>query len=80
MNHAHLEVLASEEWRQTLRDLALPFAFGELSVDDLGADVLEIGPGPGLTTELLAPQVSHLMQVPLRTRVKLPHSPHESPS
>jgi SAM-dependent methyltransferase len=63
MNQAHLEVLASEEWRQTLRDLALPFAFGELSVDDLGADVLEIGPGPGLTTELLAPQVPHLTSV-----------------
>ncbi len=26
------------------------------------------------------PQLSHLRQVPLRTSVKLPHSPHESPS
>jgi len=26
------------------------------------------------------PQVSHFMQVPLRTRVKLPHSPQASPS
>src|SRR5271163_625384 len=28
----------------------------------------------------VAPQVLHFMQVPLRTRVKLPHSPQESPS
>ena len=28
---------------------------------------------------LVAPQVAHLRQVPLRTSVKLPHSPQESP-
>ena len=29
---------------------------------------------------LVAPQVTHFMHVPLRTRVKLPHSPQASPS
>src|SRR3972149_4909979 len=29
---------------------------------------------------LVAPQVVHFMHVPLRTNVKLPHSPQESPS
>lgn len=29
---------------------------------------------------LVAPQVVHFMHVPLRTRVKLPHSPQASPS
>src|SRR5690606_31592334 len=29
---------------------------------------------------LVLPQVAHLRQVPLRTRVKLPHSPQASPS
>jgi len=29
---------------------------------------------------VVEPQVSHFMQVPLRTRVKLPHSSHISPS
>jgi protein-L-isoaspartate O-methyltransferase len=66
MNQAHLEALASEEWRETLRDRALPFALGELSAADLGDDVLEIGPGPGLTTELLAPQVPHLTSAELQ--------------
>jgi hypothetical protein len=29
---------------------------------------------------VVLPHVSHFMQVPLRTSVKLPHSPHISPS
>ena len=29
---------------------------------------------------VVPPQVSHFRQVPLRTRVKLPHSPQASPS
>jgi hypothetical protein len=29
---------------------------------------------------VVEPQVSHFMQVPLRTSVKLPHSPQASPS
>jgi hypothetical protein len=29
---------------------------------------------------VVPPQVSHLRHVPLRTRVKLPHSPQASPS
>ena len=34
----------------------------------------------GQEQPLVAPQVSHLRQVPLRTSVKLPHSKHASPS
>jgi hypothetical protein len=40
-------------------------------------------PPRGQTNQLhpvVLPQVSHFMQVPLRTRVKLPHSPQASPS
>ena len=32
------------------------------------------------TVRVVLPQVSHFMQVPLRTSVKFPHSPHISPS
>ena len=39
MNDLHLQLLSTEEWRQTLRDLALPFAFGRLAPGDLGDDV-----------------------------------------
>jgi SAM-dependent methyltransferase len=50
MNEGHLQFLASPEWAQLLETDLLPWV---LSVGDLGDDVLEIGPGPGLTTDLL---------------------------
>jgi ubiquinone/menaquinone biosynthesis C-methylase UbiE len=50
MNTEHLEFCASEEWRSALRDFVLPYALGEAR---LGDDVLEVGPGPGLSTDLL---------------------------
>jgi SAM-dependent methyltransferase len=50
MNESHLQFLASPEWAQMLETDLLPWV---LSVGDLGQDVLEIGPGPGLTTDLL---------------------------
>jgi ubiquinone/menaquinone biosynthesis C-methylase UbiE len=62
MNTGHLEILASDEWRETLRDLIVPYALG---TTDLGADVLEVGPGPGLTTDLLRERVGQLTAVEL---------------
>jgi SAM-dependent methyltransferase len=67
VNQQHLDYLGTEEWRQTLRDHALPFAFGPLGPDALGADVLEIGPGPGMTTDLLRPLVPALTSIELDT-------------
>jgi SAM-dependent methyltransferase len=60
MNREHLELCASEEWRQTLRDLVLPYA---LDGAHLGDDVLEVGPGPGVTTDLLRADVARLTAV-----------------
>lgn len=65
MNQQHLVALRSDEWRETLATRVLPFAFGSLSLEDLGADVLEIGPGPGLTTDLLHPRLEHLTSIEL---------------
>ncbi|MGI5321091.1 class I SAM-dependent methyltransferase [Actinomadura nitritigenes] len=50
MNESHLSYLASPAWAETLRTDLLPWL---RRVADLGDDVLEIGPGPGLTTDLL---------------------------
>jgi SAM-dependent methyltransferase len=50
MNREHLEVCASDEWREALRDFILPYALADAR---LGDRVLEVGPGPGLTTDLL---------------------------
>jgi SAM-dependent methyltransferase len=60
MNPQHLEVCSSEEWRATLRDMILPYA---LAGARLGDDVLEVGPGPGLTTDLLRADVPQLTAV-----------------
>jgi SAM-dependent methyltransferase len=50
MRDAHLAFLAGEGWARMLRTDLLPWL---LAGGDLGDDVLEIGPGPGLTTDLL---------------------------
>jgi SAM-dependent methyltransferase len=60
MNEGHLEFLASPEWAQMLETDLLPWV---LSVGDLGHDVLEIGPGPGLTTDLLRQRVAAVTAV-----------------
>jgi len=60
MNATHLELLASDGWRDVMRELILPFALGET---DLGSDVLEVGPGPGVTTDLLRTRVATLTAV-----------------
>jgi SAM-dependent methyltransferase len=50
MNEGHLTYLASPEWAMSLRTELLPWI---RQTADLGDHVLEIGPGPGLTTDLL---------------------------
>lgn len=50
MNQSHLTYLSSPAWAQALRTDVLPWLS---EAADLGDDVLEIGPGPGLTTDLL---------------------------
>lgn len=65
MNQEHLDLLRSELWREMLRDHIIPFALDGLTWDDLGADVLEIGPGPGMTTDMISGHVRHLTAVEL---------------
>lgn len=62
MNPAHLELCASEIWRDTLRDLILPYALADAR---LGDDVLEVGPGPGMTTDLLRAELPRLTAIEL---------------
>ncbi len=60
MNQSHLEFLSSPEWAAMLETDLLPWIE---AAGDLGDDVLEIGPGPGLTTDILRQRVSHLTSV-----------------
>src|ERR1700722_16630388 len=74
MNESHLLFLASPEWAQMLEAELLPWIE---AAGDVGDDVLEIGPGPGLTTDLLRQRVQRVTAVeidpslgePLRDRL-----------
>jgi SAM-dependent methyltransferase len=57
MNQAHLEFCASPEWRHLVEETILPEALRGVS---LGDDVIEVGPGPGLTTDVLRTRTARL--------------------
>lgn len=57
VNEYHLTMLASPRWAQMLEQHLLPWVE---RVADLGDDVLEVGPGPGLTTDLLRTRTERL--------------------
>lgn len=59
MNEAHKKC-GSDEWRETMREIILPWA---LDGTDLGDDVLEVGPGYGATTDVLSQSVPRLTSV-----------------
>ena len=60
MNRGHRELCASDEWGEYIRDELLPWVLGDRS---LGGSVLEIGPGPGLTSDLLRSMTRRLTAV-----------------
>jgi SAM-dependent methyltransferase len=57
MNGIHRWICRSAYWRKTLEETILPWV---LSGVELGEEVLEIGPGPGLTTDLLRPRIGRM--------------------
>jgi ubiquinone/menaquinone biosynthesis C-methylase UbiE len=62
VNQLHLELCSSAEWAETVRQFIIPHVLEGL---DLGDDVLEVGPGPGRTTEVLVGLVPKLTAVDL---------------
>lgn len=65
MNLLHRIVCRSGMWKRVVEEKIFPWVFQDV---DLGASVLEIGPGPGLTTDLLRSRVERL------TAVEIDHS------
>lgn len=57
MNLLHHLVCRSALWRWTVERWVVPWALDRL---DLGEDVLEVGPGPGLTTDVLRKRATRL--------------------
>jgi ubiquinone/menaquinone biosynthesis C-methylase UbiE len=60
LDKRHLEYLGSPAWTRELRDELFPWALDGV---DLGAHLLEIGPGPGLTTDQLLERVPRVTAV-----------------
>lgn len=50
MNRGHRELCASKRWGTYIRETLVPWVIGDRP---LGGSVLEIGPGPGLTTDVI---------------------------
>ena len=66
MNLIHRWLCRSDGWRNTLRQEIVPWALEGIA---LGDNVLEVGPGPGLTTDLLRPQIAQLTAVEIDPRL-----------
>jgi ubiquinone/menaquinone biosynthesis C-methylase UbiE len=57
MNRLHRWYCKSDHWRRTIENQVLPWALDGI---DLGESVLEVGPGPGLTTDWLRQRVDRM--------------------
>ncbi len=57
MNRLHHWYCQSDHWRRTTQNEILPWALGGI---DLGDAVLEVGPGPGVTTNWLCHRVKQI--------------------
>ena len=66
MNLLHRLVCRSGLWRWTVERWMIPWALDGL---DPGEDVLELGPGPGLTTDVLRGWVARLTAVEIDPRL-----------
>ena len=62
MNENHANLLGTAEWAAYLHEEVLPAVTSGVS---LGADMLEIGPGPGAATEWLRHRVGRLVALEL---------------
>lgn len=66
MNRLHHWILNSSRWQRTVREELVPWGLAGV---ELGDNVLEIGPGPGITTDVL--RQSHLRLTCLEIDAKL---------
>ena len=57
MNRIHRWLCRSAYWQSTVEIHILPWVLEDV---ELGSNVLELGPGPGVTTDLLRLRVDHL--------------------
>ena len=77
VNRFHMWYCRSARWTRSVEQRLLPWVLSDV---DLGPSVLELGPGPGLTTQVLADRAPSLTALELdpvlaaRLRSIAPHN------
>lgn len=66
MNRLHRLFCRSGFWKRQVEERLLPWVLGDAA---LGDDLLEVGPGPGLTTDLLKQRAQKLTLIEIDTRL-----------
>jgi SAM-dependent methyltransferase len=66
MNRLHRWYCRSDFWKQHLAESLLPWAMDGI---DLGEELLEVGPGPGLTTNILRQQFPRVTSLEIDPRL-----------
>lgn len=66
MNQFHRWICGSGYWKRKLEGSVLPWVLGDF---EFGENVLEVGPGPGLTTDLLRLRFDRLTAVEIDSRL-----------
>ncbi|HEV3232166.1 MAG TPA: class I SAM-dependent methyltransferase [Candidatus Dormibacteraeota bacterium] len=66
MNRFHRWYCRSDRWARLLRGALVPWVLRDY---DLGPDVLEVGPGPGLTTDALRARLPRLVSLEVDPRL-----------
>jgi SAM-dependent methyltransferase len=60
MNRFHRWFCRTSFWKKTLADEIIPWALKDV---ELGDDVLEVGPGPGMTTDILRERAPRMTSI-----------------
>jgi SAM-dependent methyltransferase len=60
VNQTHLEMCSSAEWAEAVEKWIIPWVLDGV---ELGDDVVEVGPGPGLTTDVLRRRAGRLTAI-----------------
>jgi SAM-dependent methyltransferase len=66
MNRFHRWFCRTSIWKKTLTNEIIPWALKDV---DLGDDVLEVGPGPGMTTDILRERAPRLTSIEIDSRL-----------
>lgn len=66
MNHFHRWFCRTSFWKKALTDGIIPWALNDT---ELGDDVLEVGPGPGMTTDIMRERLPRLTSIEIDPRL-----------